>query len=177
MPAHFKFLLEMVIALDSLLKFFKERSKITAFDALKNSVQATTQKTFDLADFKKILAVDDSLYTCEWDKSRESKDYFLRISPTVELTKASLKQRKENFRFNLFELINQAHTFWCSSHQIDHDPVLMRTWHNSFDPNDKTIVKDIVPSGLQQIPKPKRSESVTNFLKRHNVDTASKNSF
>jgi hypothetical protein len=102
-----------------------------------------------LADFKKILAVDDSLYTCEWDKSRESKDYFLRISPTVELTKASLKQRKENFRFNLFELINQAHTFWCSSHQIDHDPVLMRAWHNSFDPNDKTIVKDIVPSGLQ----------------------------
>ncbi len=47
---------------------------------LKESVEVTTQKSFDLIDFKRMLGVDAKLYIYEWTKRASSKEYDLVIS-------------------------------------------------------------------------------------------------
>jgi len=96
-------------------------------------------------DFKKILSVDSSLYEYEWTKLNKESSYTLVINPSEPLNDITLNKRKEEFTRKLFEITERYHKHLLKDLNLDFDPIEMKSWHHSFNLNDKSVVKDIVP--------------------------------
>lgn len=70
MPAHYKILLEIQGFLDNSLNFLKScRKQGGLFPELKNSIEKTYGRRFEMYHFRQIMTVAPEFYTYRWDQN------------------------------------------------------------------------------------------------------------
>ena len=111
MPVHYKLLIKFFDALDEVILFFKKRGKVCTFEEIATSVEHSTKRNFNKANFGQILTVSPDSYIYEWKEIRGNRGYSLVLDvPDRDLAIPSVnKKRKEDFRNKLLEKAMECH--------------------------------------------------------------------
>ncbi|CAI2386891.1 unnamed protein product [Moneuplotes crassus] len=177
-PAQYKLLIRFYAALDEVILFFKKRGKVCIFEELAVSVENSTKRNFNKANFGQILTVSPDSYTYEWKDLKGKRGYSLVLDVpdrALEIPSA-IQKRKDEFKNKLFEKANEHHQKFLrqviskrpnlKDYLEDFDPIQMGGWYHEFDPHKR--VPPIEPKEIMGKPKAaKRSESVSEFMKRN----------
>ncbi|CAI2386892.1 unnamed protein product [Moneuplotes crassus] len=178
MPVHYKLLIKFFAALDDAVFFLKKRGKVCAFEEIAVSVESSTKRSFNMANFCQILTVSPDSFIYEWKDLKGYRGYSLILDVpgrNHEVQSVSQK-RKDDFRNKLLEKALECHQKFLNQIMIkrpalkeileDFDPIKMRGWYHEFDPH--TRVPPIEPKQIASKPKStKRGESVSEFMKRN----------
>lgn len=192
LPKNFQLILDFFTELDNAINNCKRRGKLPIFSNLKQYVQQATSRTFEIENFQRVFFCSPDLYYYTWYQPDKNSDVELRIeipenieeilksieskASTIKMIKEPLLEPMPNFTLNkrkklvrarLMQYIESIHfQFLKSINQVSYDFLKNRAWHPDF-LSEKGA--NIPTKKLEDMPKSKRSETISEFLKSNNI--------
>lgn len=195
LPKKLQLIFEFFYELDNAINSCKRRGKIPIMSNIKPYIEQATSRSFTNDQFAQVLYVAPELYYYTWQESQGSNSYELRIeipenieeimtrigqkeftvsvkySPLSEpMTNFLINKRKILFRSRLILYIEKLHKSYLNSRGIkNYDFIEEKGWHQDF---DRENIIDIPPKQLKNMPKLKKTESISDFLKNRSIKNA-----
>jgi len=194
LPRKLQLIFDFFVELDNAINNCKRRGKIPILSNLKQYIEITTKRSFEIDHFRRVYYVSPELYYYTWQTNPENRSQELRIeipenieeiitkvhkkSVTVEIKKTPISEPMTNFTINKRKIImrtrlilyienlhkNFLHMQGCNT--TDYNAV--KGWHPSF---DLESVMDLQRKTLKNTPKGKKGETISEFLKTKNIKT------
>lgn len=192
LPKKLQLIFDFFTELDNAINNCKRRGKIPVLSNLKPYIEQATNRSFDIEHFRRVFYVAPELYYYKWQPTQGAGNFELRIEvpqnieeiinkihkkgTTVEVKHIPLSEPMTNFTTNkrkiivktrLIIYINSLHKEYLNKHHISSlDFNALKGWHKGFDIEN---IMDLPKKTLKDIPKGRRSESTSEFLKKTNI--------
>lgn len=192
LPKKLQLVFDFFTELDNAINNCKRRGKIPLLANLKPYVEQSTNRTFDIDHFRRVFYVAPELYYYTWQPTQGTNAHDLRIEvpqnideilsrihkkgTTVEVKHDPLSETMTNFLTNKRKIIvrtrlilymENLHKNYLNQNGLSStDFNAVKGWHPGFDIES---VMDLQRKTLKNIPKNKRSETISEFLKNKNI--------
>lgn len=192
LPTKLQLVFDFFTELDNAINNCKRRGKIPILANLKPYVEQSTNRSFDIEHFQKVLYVAPELYYYSWQPAKGGNSHDLRIEvptnieeilskihkkgTTVEIRHDPLSEAMTNFltnkrkivvRTRLILYMENLHKHYLNQNSLSAaDFNAVKGWHPGFDIES---VMDLPKKSLKNLPKNKKSETISEFLKNKNI--------
>lgn len=195
LPKKLQLIFDFFVELDNAINICKRRGKIPVLSNLKGYIENATHRSFDIDHFRKVYYVAPELYYYTWQSIKGSSAPEIRIeipenleeiitkvhkrSVTVEVRQSPIIDPMTNFQSNKRKIImrtrlilyieNLHKNFLVQQGCKDANYNAVNGWHPNFDIES---VMDLQRKTLKNMPKTKKGETISEFLKNKNIKNA-----
>jgi hypothetical protein len=192
LPKKFQILFDFFHELDNAINNCKRRGKMPVMSNLKPYIEQATNRTFDEDHFRKLYYIAQELFFYKWQYMSSTGNYELRIeipenieevlykiskkgvkvrvkhNPLSEpMTNFLTNKRKILVRTRLILYMENLHNNFLSNRGIDREGYgAVKGWHPNF---DIETIMDLPSKTLKNMPRSRKSETITEFLKTTNI--------
>lgn len=192
LPKKLQLIFDFFCELDNAINNCKRRGKIPVLSNLKPYIEQATNRTFDIDHFRKVYYVAPELYFYTWQTVAGSTTQDIRIeipenieeiitkvhkrSINVEVRQSPIGEPMTNFlnnkrkiimRTRLILYIENLHKNFLMQQECKNTEYnAVKGWHPNFDIES---VMDLQKKTLKNMPKSKKGETITEFLKNKNI--------
>ncbi|CAH1780280.1 unnamed protein product [Owenia fusiformis] len=185
LPYKYKMLAEMFRSMDTVVSMLHNRSEVTTFNKLKNSVQEMVRKTFEKKHVGQVKTVYPEAYVYRQERGlqyagKKTSEYQLTIEPKLErskddnmeekkrlgrpnMTASRMLERRNIFQHSLIDIVKQHHQKFLTQLQrpikVPDDKITR--WHPKFAVDE---VPDIEVSDLPEPPEVQRFTNAKDVL-------------
>lgn len=192
LPKKLQLILDFFTELDNAINNCKRRGKLPIMSNLKPYIEQSTNRTFDVEHFQKVYYVAPELYYYTWYQPAKSSQPELRVeipenieeilghiekkAPTVSIRYSPFSEPMTNFVINKRRIVvrsrlilyveNMQKKYLNNVGITDYDYVKEKAWHPGFDLEN---IMDLPLKSLKNVPKSKKTETISEFLKNKNI--------
>lgn len=192
LPKKFQIVFDFFVELDNAINNCKRRGKMPVMSNIKPYIEQATNRTFDEDHFRKVYYIAQELFFYKWQYMASTGNYELRIevpenieeilykinkkgvkvrvkhNPLNEaMTNFLTNKRKILVRTRLILYMENLHNNFLNNRGIDKDGYgAVKGWHPNF---DIETIMDLPSKTLKNMPRSRKSETITEFLKNTNI--------